>query len=669
MAGKTLTATIVIAGRQAASFKQLGAALSDLGNTIEPVSEKLIDFGKDSVKTYADYQDAMLDAKVALRTQYSSTSELSKVMAQLDANARSWASSSRFTTDDVGNAISNAAHAGWDLEKILTGMPVAMRTSLAGGMDLANGLEYLIDITNASRIGFDQLGDFADKWTFAANRSSTTVPEMGEALQRMGSTLQFFNGDMAQAVTMLAILSNTGTKGAEAGTLLRNSMIRVIAPTQKAAEAMEGLTLTEQELAEIYSNSEGLEAANKLLKEAGFNAYDSKGNLKSFIDIYKELDKATAGMTEEKRNQVLSAIFPTKTITGALAFMEAAANGQLDAMYMDIIARSAGYTQYAADTMESGLGGALREVVAAWETLKLNTGDELADPVTKIANGLTGIINAANNMDKDKFSAMISALEFVAASGPALGIAGAAISFLGDMNWVKAATLGAVAIGAAMTYIHDLEETAYKEGFGSLTLESGEGSAIGNFLSGLESSFSSAYTEVDKYNQAMSEALTTYTTASSTLGENLIEKMLTGATLTQEDQNTLSKLGDSMRQAVLAGIDGSYSASNYNVLDLAGVEDYTELEKGSTWSEIFSILQEGYTDSVAQAEQLGRELRKAMTSAFEDGSLTEEEVANIRSVMDQYNALMAEIAAEDDYVEQQNFSGRRRRWALKDWKR
>ena len=77
------------------------------------------------------------------------------------------------------------------------------------------------------------------------------------------------------------------------------SLIRLVAPTKKAAEAMDGLTLSGEELEEIYSSAAGLEEASKMLQEAGFSAYDSQGDLKSFINIWTELDTVTKDMTEE----------------------------------------------------------------------------------------------------------------------------------------------------------------------------------------------------------------------------------------------------------------------------------------------------------------------------------------------------------------------------------
>ena len=107
--GKTLRADIIVGGKADSSFYQLGNTLENLGQTVNQISEKLIQFGKESVEAYTSYEDYMLDAEVALRTQYDSTNELSKAMEQLDKAAMQWARDSRFTTEDVAGAISNAS--------------------------------------------------------------------------------------------------------------------------------------------------------------------------------------------------------------------------------------------------------------------------------------------------------------------------------------------------------------------------------------------------------------------------------------------------------------------------------------------------------------------------------------------------------------------------------
>ena len=54
MAQKQLNAVVVIGGRTDSSFSQIGDALISMGNAVDGVSQKLIDFGKESLEVYSD---------------------------------------------------------------------------------------------------------------------------------------------------------------------------------------------------------------------------------------------------------------------------------------------------------------------------------------------------------------------------------------------------------------------------------------------------------------------------------------------------------------------------------------------------------------------------------------------------------------------------------------
>ncbi len=642
---KQLRADIIVGGIADGSFYKLGSELQRLGSMVNTISDKLIQFGKESVEAYVSYEDYMLEAEVALRTQYDSASELGRVMDQLDKAALQWAKDSRFTTEDVAGAISNAAHAGWDLEQILNGVPSAMKISLAGGMELAEGLEYLVDISNAAGVGFEDLGELVDYWAFAANRSSTEIPEMGAAMQKMGATMQFVKGDMAALTTMLAVLANNGAKGTEAGTLLRNSFVRLIAPTQKAAEAMADLDLTSDELEEIFGDSAGLENANKLLQEAGFSAYDANGDLKSFMTIWQELDAATSSMSEQDRNTVLSAIFPTRTITGALALLEAAAK-DWDGLYSDIQSGSEGYADYAAEKMESGLGGALRHLESVYNALQTRTGEELAEPVSTVANALSTMIDSLNNMDDVSFGALVSGLEVVAAAGPGLTAAGAAIKLIGAVASGSpiAITMLGIGLAAAAAGLRDFNEAMYEDNFGGLTPDM---DSIAEYISTLGNGFSDAQENINKYNLAVEQALTDYETASTTFSESILTKMLTHAELTDADREQLLGLGDQMRDALLDGIEGSYSSAMEAVGFFAD-EDVAAIQAdgSSMWSSILDTMAYGYEDAKQRAYELGQGLEDALFAALKDDNQIDlEEYKGLQKLQDAINKEMAINAA------------------------
>lgn len=641
---KELRADIVIGGKADGSFYALGGMLENLGGELGKLSGKLIDFGKESTDVFTNYEDYMLDTQVAMRTQVSSTAELSKVMRQLDEQAKSWANNTRFTTTDVAGAISEASHAGWDLQKILEGVPDAMNIALAGSMDLTQGLEYMVDIANASKISFSDLGKLTDYWAFAANSSSTTIQEMGQAMQKMGATLQFVKGDMAGLTTMLAVLANNGTKGTDAGTLLRNSMLRLIAPTKKATECFDDLNLSAEELDEIYSDQSGLEKTNKMLQAAGFSAYDAEGNLKSFTDIFKELGKATESMTEEDRNSVLSSIFPTRTITGALALLDAAQNGW-NGLYDSIRENGEGYTQYAADTMESGLGGTLRHLESVYNVLQTKTGQELSGPLSTAANGLAQLISNVNNMDSTAFATMVGGLEGVAAAGPGLTLAGGALAAVGA--FMKSGPIGKAALAAtAITTLVSAiigAETAYEQAdlndqFGTLSLDMDQ---IGQRISSIGKDTRDTIEEIQKFGNAADDAVEKYQNATGTLMENLLNTQLSGKQLTGEQKNQLYAIGYGISQSMLEGIKAGFQESSQALSFFSDMELSDLDEDSGIWGDLLDTIEYGYNQAIAKEQELSQQLREATTSAFQDGGLTAEEISNIQSNLQQQNELLS----------------------------
>ena len=192
MAQKETRGVIVLGGRVDNTFTRLGQSLMAMGGLVDDISRKLIDFGKESMGVYKNYEDSMLDAQVALSTAYGQgTKELKSAMRELDTAATDWAANSIFHTNDVADAIAKAAHAGWDLDKIMEGVPAAMKLAQAGSLDLSQGVDYIIKSTNAAGISFGDLSEFIDEAVYAANSSAGDVEQFFEAMTRMGSTMRF----------------------------------------------------------------------------------------------------------------------------------------------------------------------------------------------------------------------------------------------------------------------------------------------------------------------------------------------------------------------------------------------------------------------------------------------------------------------------------------------
>ena len=692
MAQKTLNAFVVIGGRVDNSFGRIGTALINMGSTIDEVSQKLINFGKESVEVYRGYEDSMLDAEVALSTTYGrGTKALQGVMKQLDAQATEWAASTIFHTDDVANAIAQAAHANWDLDKILDGIPAAMKLAQAGGLDLSESVDYIIKSVNGLGLEFGDVTQFVDEWTFAANSSAGDVRSFGDAMLRMGSTMRFAR-NKEELLTLIAVTHDAGATGAEAGTLIRNSMMRLVAPTKKANDAFKQLGASSDELADLVDDV-ALAEANAQLEAHGFSAFDQKGNLKPVLDIYRELYMSLGDIaggyenitTNQDSLKILGSIFPTRTITEAITLLNAASKGY-NGLYDAMMGGDAnGYGEYAAETMMSGLTGSVETFESKVERLKQLVGEQLAPQVESIAtnfgkvidllasgggdNGVssgldmverfaTWIGTLADNMegmDPAVFDGLSAGLGAIATLGPGLIIAGTGFRFIG---YALGTNVGRIAMAAAVIYAlaeaaNKFQEAKFKENFGNMELDTTE---LNKKLADINTDFTTATAGIESFKTALTESVTAYNTAAEEFSSQSLSDMLTQKQLTEADLLKYQGWGTSMVNAVKQGITDSadMSAEFWMALFRGKGDTDEDLANNQIFAGIIAELNAEKEENIGQVEAIGQQLQAAITAAFADGELSEAEYENIKSYFRDLNEKIVEAQreaqSEQDFV-------------------
>lgn len=661
---QTLNTNIVINAKVGNGFSDIGNTLAQMASIIQPVSDKLIDFGKQSIEVYRGYEKSMADAEVALSTTYGrNTQELSSTMSQLDAAATQWAATTIFHTDDVGNAISEAAHAGWDFNQIMNGIPAAMQLAQAGGLDLSEAVNYIVKSANGLGLEFDEDGksltNFIDLWTYAANSSASTVEEFGDAMLRMGSTMRFADST-EELMTLLAVTANAGAVGSDAGTLIRNSILRLAAPTDKATEAMAELGATSEETSEIM-NDEALSAANAELAESGFSAYDDKGQLKSTLetyqDLYQALGQIAGGYDKIEKNKdalkILQTVFGTRTVTEALTLLRGASE-QWDGLYESMKNGEAeGYGEYASETMMNTLDGRIETFKSKIERLQQLVGESLSDPLSNAMGAIGGIVDEISNLDPGTLDVLVSGLTGVALTGPGLVAVSGAFRLIGTLLGPAGAVAGAVTTLAALAgAMQQVNENKIDSVFGTGTLDQTE---IQSALSQMESSYDSATSTIHEFRDAVTEAANNYDTASAQLASSLTTKLISGLTLTDADQTKIEGYADTMVTSMVDAISNSAAAQMSTLNLLFGGDG--EAENNPAYQDSIELLEKSMNQGIANAEALGQKLRNAITDAWKDGSLSEEERSNILGVVQDMNNEISkaqlEQTKENQYVETQ----------------
>ena len=137
MAQQTLQTVITLSGRIDNSFGQIGEVLTSLGTQINNLSRDIINFGKESVETYASYDDTMREAQAV-------GGYTTEEMEKLDALNREIAQTSTYTNLQSADAMVLIAQAGLDVNDIYSLLPSVLDLAMAGNLDLADSVDYLL---------------------------------------------------------------------------------------------------------------------------------------------------------------------------------------------------------------------------------------------------------------------------------------------------------------------------------------------------------------------------------------------------------------------------------------------------------------------------------------------------------------------------------------------
>lgn len=652
MASKShdLTARVILQGQVDNTFTQLGTQLQSLGTQLLTLNRYVINFGKESLDAYTSYDDAMLAAYVAMQTKYTDAAKLESDYAKMRTDAMDKAAhSTRFGTLEVASAYATAMRAGLDYteaERLVAG---AIDFATANEMDLTDATTELIQVTRSSGRTFSETAELADQLTYAGNDATTTVEDMTAAMVTAGPSLRFFGGDTAAATAMVGLLSDAGITGSTAGIAMRNSMLRLIAPTAKATKAMGDLGYTEQETAEALEDAGAIsDETMEALEKVGFSVYDSNGKLKPIITVWGELADALYAVdeagndvfTEQERNKILADIFPTRTFNSAKQFIDE--YDKLFVKYNRIVENSAGYTAEAAETMESGYGGTVRSLEATEDALKTKVGGIIAEDIEPLIETLNSVLTKIYEMDDSTLAPLITFFETIIGGGAALVLAGTGMKMLGTA--LGAITggkylLAAVGVGALWTAVQNIAEAAKDDMFGDMTLSM---STFSETFTSIASAYDGKYADVEKYNEQISILIGNYESMSQTFSQGLWDMFINGAGMSDDDwkksqQGAISAL-EGMDEAAKDAIKTEHDMVS-SVVAVKAANDDTGL-----WGQVQEYIDAGYETMLADVDAKGIAVRKALLSGWKDGKLTDKEAALIYSTLDDYNQTLADYA-------------------------
>jgi TP901 family phage tail tape measure protein len=420
------------------SIEKFGNGVTKSGQALTAaITAPVIAAGAACIKTASDFESGMAQVQATMGITKDSTSMLNgqmvKTMETLDQFAIDLGGATVFSATEAAEAMNNMAMAGYDTQEIYDTLPTVLNLAAAGSLDLdyatqlvANGMAVMGDKCESAQ-------QMADMLAVTASNAYGSVSDFGEGLLVAGGMASTCGQNLEDTYTALGILGDNGIIGSEGGTALRNTLKNLYTPTDKASET---------------------------LKQLGIETSDANGNLLDMQNVLQQLDKAMAGMTEDKRAKVMAEIFDTRTISAATALIGNAGErwDELSATISGAgdLFDGKGAAAGMADTLMGTTAGGIEELSGAVETLSITLGRILTPYLTQAVTWAQGLVDKFNSLDDDTKKNIVRFAAMAAAAGPLIMGFGKLIvlgsKILGVFSKVRGVFVGVKAAGGLLKF-------------------------------------------------------------------------------------------------------------------------------------------------------------------------------------------------------------------------
>ncbi|NJI03119.1 phage tail tape measure protein [Staphylococcus agnetis] len=406
-------------GKIGNKFSELGPRLQEIGSKMQSVGRNMsmyvsapivAGFGA-AVKKSIDFDDSMRKVKAT-------SGATGNEFQQLRDKALEMGAKTKFSASESADALNYMALAGWDTKDMLGGIDGVMQLAAASGEDLGQVSDIVTDSLTAFGMKAKDSGHFADVLAQTSSKANTDVRGLGEAFKYAAPVAGALGYTVEDTSIAIGLMSNAGIKGEKAGTALRTMFTNLSKPTGDMKKKMD---------------------------ELGISITDSNGNMLPMRDVMDQLRGKFKNLSKEQQANAASTIFGKEAMSGALAIINAS-----DEDYQKLtksIDGSKGAANRMSKEMEGGIGGSLRQMKSAIESLAISIGDVMAPYIIKLAEWVSHAASKLNEMPKGTQKIVVGLGLVAAAIGPLLVTLGVMVSTIGSAMTV---------IGPLMTSIRTL---------------------------------------------------------------------------------------------------------------------------------------------------------------------------------------------------------------------
>ncbi|HGH5486468.1 TPA: phage tail tape measure protein [Staphylococcus pseudintermedius] len=415
------------------SFGRLGQKFTDIGPKLTSVGESMKSVGRSmsmyvtapvvagfglAAKKSIDFDDSMRKVKAT-------SGATGKEFNLLRDKALEMGAKTKFSASESAEALQYMSLAGWDTKDMLNGIDGVMQLAAASGEDLGQVSDIVTDGLSAFGLKAKDSSHLADVLAQTSSKANTDVSGLGEAFKYVAPVAGSFGFSVEDTSIALGLMANSGVKASQAGTALKSMMTKLAKPTGEAKKTMESL---------------------------GISITDSEGKMLPFRDIMDQLRGSLGGLSKAQQSAAVKTLFGQEAMSGILPIINAS-----DEDYQKLtksIDNSAGASKRMSDEMEGGIGGSIRKMKSAIESMAISIGDVLAPHIRRAADFLAMLADKFTSMPGWVKTGVVGLGVFAASLGPLILTTGMFTAALGSiMTTLGPLMTGIVKAGGVMNFL------------------------------------------------------------------------------------------------------------------------------------------------------------------------------------------------------------------------
>ncbi|MCW2498277.1 phage tail tape measure protein, partial [Jatrophihabitans sp.] len=425
-----------------ASTKKSDKAMKDLGRSSLVVGAGLTAAFVGATRSAMDFDAKMSQVQTLSHATASTMQDLRK--AALD-----YGQAIGFSASQTADAEIELVKAGISVKDILGGgLTGALTLAAAGQIDVAQATEIAASAMTQFKLTGQDVPHIADLLAAGADKALGSVGDLGTALSSSGTVAAQFGWNLEETVGTLSEFAQNAQIGEKGGTLLRQMLLQLAAPSVKAKDLMD---------------------------KYGLSLYDANGHMVSSSVLAGRLQTSFGGLSESARNFALGQIFGAHAIQGANILMKDGA--AVNANWVKSVDDSGFAAQQAAGKMDN-LKGDLTKLGAAFKRDIIEGGSQTNGVLRDGAKAATFALNAYADLPAPL---QAGATATVGLSGATLVLGGAALAMIPKLKAANAtileltngsmglkgalgrAALGTAAITVAITEL-EAQLSGYRQG-------------------------------------------------------------------------------------------------------------------------------------------------------------------------------------------------------------